>query len=183
MRKLMTAGTAGVLLLSIGACASKQAPVVEPEPVQPVVEKPVEKPKEEVVVQKVEEPKGPVPGSLEDFTVNVGDRVYFDLDQYNLDAEDRSRLQRQAAWLQSYPNVNIVVAGNCDERGTREYNLALGERRANAVRDYLVSLGVDGSRIETVSYGKERPIDPRSTAEAWAVNRNSQTQIASGAAS
>ena len=184
MRNLVTAGLAGVLLISVGACASKK-PVEQPvEPVKPVVEETkVEEKKEPIIEARIDEPKGPRPGSLEDFTVNVGDRVYFDTDQYNLDAEDRSRLDRQAAWLQQYPQVRIMVAGNADERGTREYNLALGARRAEAVRAYLVSLGVDGSRIETVSYGKERPLDPRSNDTAWAVNRNSQTQLTSGAGS
>jgi len=97
------------------------------------------------------------------------------------DDSDRAVLQRQAAWLQSYPAVRILVAGNCDERGTREYNLALGERRASTVRDYLVGLGVDQSRIDTVSYGKERPIDGGTDDAAWSKNRNGFTQIVSGA--
>ena len=92
-------------------------------------------------------------------------------------------LSEQAAWLQSYSDVKVQIAGNCDERGTREYNLALGARRANAVKDYLVGLGVDPSRITTISYGKERPIDPRSNEEAWALNRNAHTVIVSGAVS
>jgi peptidoglycan-associated lipoprotein len=85
--------------------------------------------------------------------------------------------------MRQYPNVRVLVAGNCDERGTREYNLALGARRAAAARDYLVSLGVDGGRVETVSYGKERPLDARANEEAWSVNRNAHTQIVSGAVS
>lgn len=126
---------------------------------------------------------GPAAGSLEDFRVNVGERVYFDLNGYRLDVEDQGVLKRQAAWLGSYPNVRIIVAGNCDERGTREYNLALGERRASIVKDYLVGLGVDPSRIDTISYGKERPIADGSTDEAWALNRNGFTQIVSGTTS
>ncbi len=128
-------------------------------------------------------PQGPVAGSVEDFRVSVGDRVFFGYDRFDLTPEARSVLERQAAWLRQYPNVRILVAGNCDERGTREYNLALGARRAAAARDYLVSLGVAATRVETASYGKERPLDPRSNEEAWSVNRNGHTQIVSGAVS
>ena len=128
-------------------------------------------------------PSGPTPGSVEDFRVSVGDRVFFAYDQFDLSPEARAILERQATWLKQYPNVQVMVAGNADERGTREYNLALGARRAAAVKDYLVSLGVSGARIQTVSYGKERPLDPRSNEEAWSVNRNGQTQIVSGAVS
>ena len=112
--------------------------------------------------------------------VNVGDRVYFDLDQYRLSADAQGILRRQAAWLSSYPDVNILVAGNCDERGTREYNLALGERRASVVKNYLVDLGVDPARIQTVSYGKERPLALGSDESSWAQNRNGFTQLISG---
>ena len=131
----------------------------------------------------VEQPRGPAPGSAEDFRVSVGDRVFFGYDRFDLTPEARSVLERQAAWLQRYPNVRVLVAGNADERGTREYNLALGARRAAAAKDYLVSLGVSAGRLETVSYGKERPLDPRSNEEAWSVNRNAHTQIVSGAVS
>ena len=126
-------------------------------------------------------PQGPVAGSVEDFRVSVGDRIFYGYDRFDLTPEARAVLERQAAWLRQYPNVNVLVAGNCDERGTREYNLALGARRAAAARDYLVSLGVAANRLETVSYGKERPLDPRANEEAWSVNRNAHTQIVSGA--
>jgi peptidoglycan-associated lipoprotein len=109
--------------------------------------------------------------------------VFFGYDRFDLTPEARGVLERQATWLRQYPNVRILVAGNCDERGTREYNLALGARRAAAARDYLVSLGVATTRVETVSYGKERPLDPRAQEEAWSVNRNAYTQIVSGAVS
>lgn len=118
---------------------------------------------------------GPVPGSLEDWSMNVPDRVFFALDQYDLDGSDHQALQRQVAWLQQYPQVMVTVEGHCDERGTREYNLALGARRANSVKNYLVSEGIDPSRITTISYGKERPVDPRSTEAAWRVNRRGVT--------
>jgi peptidoglycan-associated lipoprotein len=127
--------------------------------------------------------QGPVAGSAEDFRVSVGDRVFFGYDRFDLAPEARQVLERQAAWLRRYPNVRVLIAGNCDERGTREYNLALGARRAAAARDYLASLGIEAGRMETVSYGKERPVDPRSQEEAWSVNRNAQTQIVSGAVS
>jgi peptidoglycan-associated lipoprotein len=124
-----------------------------------------------------------IPGSAEDLRVNVGDTVHFDYDRYQLRDEDRSVLQRQAAWLQKYPQVRINIEGHCDERGTREYNLALGARRANAVKEYLVSLGVSSGRVETVSYGKERPVCTESTEDCWAQNRRGVTAITAGASS
>ncbi|HWA03960.1 MAG TPA: peptidoglycan-associated lipoprotein Pal [Rhizomicrobium sp.] len=122
-----------------------------------------------------------VPGSAEDLRVNVGDTVHFAYDKYDIQDEDRSTLQRQAAWLGKYPSVRVTIEGNCDERGTREYNLALGARRANAVKEYLVSLGVSASRIETISYGKERPMCTESNESCWAQNRRGVTTISSGA--
>jgi peptidoglycan-associated lipoprotein len=122
------------------------------------------------------------PGSEQDFVVNVGDRVYFDLDSYEIRPEAFPRLDAQVAWLQRYPNVTVRIEGNADERGTREYNLALGARRAESVRSYLVDRGVNAGRIDTISYGKERPIAAGSNEEAWARNRNGHTAIVSGAA-
>ncbi len=119
-----------------------------------------------------------VPGSQEDFLQTVGqfgDRIFFDTDKFNVDAEDQSTLQRQAQWLARYPNVRVTVEGHADERGTREYNLALGERRANSAKNYLASLGVDSSRIQTVSYGKERPQALGSDEQSWAQNRRAVT--------
>ncbi len=123
-----------------------------------------------------------VPGSQGDLESNVGHRVFFGYDQYSLSAQAQTTLQRQAEFLKQYPGANIQLSGNCDERGTREYNLALGARRAEAARSYLVSLGVDASRISTLSYGKERPIDARSTEDAWSLNRNATTTIGSAGA-
>jgi peptidoglycan-associated lipoprotein len=178
MQKSLKLTAAAVVLISLGACASKPAPVVEDTtPVEVVEPTPAPKPP---VVEEVVKPAGPLAGSLDDFRVNVGERVYYDLNAYRLDADDQEILKRQAAWLASYPSVRILVAGNCDERGTREYNLALGERRASVVKDYLVSLGVDPSRIDTISYGKERPIAAGSDEQSWALNRNGFTQIVSG---
>lgn len=123
----------------------------------------------------------PIPGSVQDFVINVGDFVYFDFDQYDIRPDAMPVLDGQAAWLLRYPAVKVRIEGNCDERGTREYNLALGARRANAVRDYLVSRGVPASRIATLSWGKERPVDPGTGEEAWARNRNGHTVIVEGA--
>lgn len=117
------------------------------------------------------------PGSQEDLTQSAGDRIFFDTDRDNLSAQAIATLDRQAAWLQQYAQVSVWVAGNCDERGTEEYNLALGQRRANVDRDYLVAHGIQRSRIETISYGKSRPIDAASTPEAWAQNRNAITSV------
>jgi peptidoglycan-associated lipoprotein len=117
------------------------------------------------------------PGSQEDLTQTAGDRIFFDTDRNSLNPQATATLDRQASWLQQYPQVNVWVAGNCDERGTEEYNLALGQRRATADRDYLVAHGVQRSRIETISYGKSRPIDSSSTPEAWAQNRNAITSV------
>jgi peptidoglycan-associated lipoprotein len=121
-----------------------------------------------------------VPGSAEDLRVNVGDTVHFAYNEYNIEDSDRATLQRQATWLQKYPSIRVTVEGDCDERGTREYNLALGARRANAVKEYLVSLGVSAARIDTISYGKEHPICAESTEDCWAQNRRGVTSIVSG---
>jgi peptidoglycan-associated lipoprotein len=122
-----------------------------------------------------------IPGSAQDFRVNVGDTVHFDYNKYAILDVDKATLQRQASWLARYPSVRVNIEGNCDERGTREYNLALGARRANAVKEYLVSLGVAASRVETISYGKERPICSESTESCWAQNRRGVTTISAGA--
>ncbi|WP_312138984.1 peptidoglycan-associated lipoprotein Pal [Brevundimonas sp. BH3] len=124
---------------------------------------------------------GPVAGSEQDFVINVGDRIYFDLDSYEVNAEAGMRLGAQAQWLQRYPSVNIRIEGNADERGTSEYNLALGARRAESVRNFLISRGIPANRIDTISFGKERPIAEGSNEAAWAQNRNARTAIASGA--
>lgn len=116
-------------------------------------------------------------GTIDDFRANAGERVYFDVNQATLNRSSQTVLNRQAAWLKRNRRISIVVAGNCDERGTREYNLALGARRAQVVKNYLVSLGINSNRIRTVSYGKERPIDARSNQQAWARNRNAHTQL------
>jgi peptidoglycan-associated lipoprotein len=107
----------------------------------------------------------------------AGDRVLFDTDQYELSGEAQSVLQKQAAWLAAHPSVVVSIEGNADERGTREYNLALGDRRANSIRNYLVALGVDGGRMSAISYGKERPECEESSDACWAQNRRGTTVI------
>ena len=124
-----------------------------------------------------------VAGSEQDLKVNVGDTVHFGYNQFSVQDEDKTTLQRQAAWLQKYPAIRVTVEGNCDERGTREYNLALGARRANSVKEYLVSLGVSSDRVDTISYGKERPICTESDESCWAQNRRGVTVVAGGASS
>jgi len=117
------------------------------------------------------------PGSIGDFRQNVGDRVYFDTDMSSIREDGRNTLAKQAEWLKRYTNYPITIEGKCDERGTREYNLALGERRANAARQYLVAQGVPAQRIKTISYGKERPEAVGSDEGAWARNRVAITAL------
>ena len=169
-RNLRLVTMAAVLVLA--GCASKPKPAAEAPPPAPPPSSAVQGQVESTVV----------PGSVQDFRVNVGDTVHFDYDRYAITSEGRDLLQRQAAWLQKYQQVRVTIEGHCDERGTREYNLALGARRANAVREYLVSLGVSSRRMDTISYGKERPICTESSESCWSQNRRGVTTITSGAA-
>jgi len=152
-------------LLLLGACAT------EPETTQETTSE------GEMVTEQVEETVtttemvGPEAGSQEDLAVEVGDRVFFAFDSSDLDDEARATVQKLAAWMNENPAVTLTIEGYCDERGTREYNLALGERRANAARDYLVALGINPSRLSTISFGKERPAVMGSNEYAWAQNR------------
>ena len=125
----------------------------------------------------VSEGSGVVAGSQEDLIVNVGDRVFFGYDSSELDVDAQELLQDQVAWLKQHSNVSVIVEGHCDERGTREYNLALGEKRAQAVKNYLISLGINSSRVSTISYGKERPAVVGSHEGAWSQNRRSVTLV------
>lgn len=118
------------------------------------------------------------PGTQEDLVVNVGDRVFFGFNKTDLSAEAQATLDRQAAWLKKYPSVKVTVEGHADERGTREYNLALGERRATAAKNYLVAAGIPAARVSTISYGKERPAVVGSNEAAWAQNRRAVTVVA-----
>lgn len=119
----------------------------------------------------------PIPGTQADLVVNVGDRIFFETDSTNLTASARATLENQSTWLEQYPNLGVTIEGHADERGTREYNLALGERRANSVKNYLVALGVSPSRVTTLSYGKERPAVPGSNQSAWSQNRRGVTKV------
>ncbi|MBL8771637.1 MAG: peptidoglycan-associated lipoprotein Pal [Phenylobacterium sp.] len=180
-RTIVRLALVGVAAASLGACAKKAQPAYPTTTTPPVAQQP----------QTPLPPSGPgdvgtaqtgaLPGSQQDFVVNVGDRVYFDTDQHDVRADAEPILAAQAAWLRRYPSVNVRIEGNADERGTREYNLALGARRANAVRDFLVGQGLESSRIATISFGKEQPIDPGSGEDAWQRNRNARTAIVSGA--
>ena len=117
------------------------------------------------------------PGSPQDFTVNVGDRIFFDTDSSSIRADASQTLDRQAQWLARYPNYKITVEGHADERGTREYNLALGARRATATKDYLASRGVPAKRMKTISYGKERPVATCDDISCWSQNRRAVTVL------
>jgi peptidoglycan-associated lipoprotein len=117
------------------------------------------------------------PGSMEDFIANVGDRVFFDFNKYALRADAKASLDKQVAWLKKYPTYSITVEGHADERGTREFNLALGERRANSVKEYMKANGVPASRLKTISYGKERPVALGSNEAAWSQNRRGVTVL------
>lgn len=179
----------GGAVLALTACASKPKPApVQERPVTQAPPQAVE-PERDTVQQPpvTTSPSAelPTPGSIEDFAYQSGGepRVYFGYDQYTLTGEARDKLLRQANWLSNYPNLNAIIEGHADERGTREYNLALGARRAEAVRAFLVAQGIAPSRLSTVSYGKERPIDPRSNEEGWARNRNGFTNLTSGGVS
>lgn len=141
-----------------------------------VTDEPIVEGEQEITVAAVD-PSQPLPGSQEELVQNVGDRVFFELDSSVLGADARRTLERQAEWLRLFPEVALVIEGHCDERGTREYNLALGERRANAAREYLISLGVAPSRLRTISYGKERPYALGHNDEAWALNRRAVSVI------
>lgn len=161
-------GASAVLIagsIALTACASKAPKQLPPEP--------------SGVATTTEDTGGSriVPGSQADFVATMAgqDTIYFDTDRYNIDSVDAAALQTQAQWLMKYPGKRATVEGHADERGTRDYNLALGERRANSAKNYLVSLGVDASRLNTVSYGKERPIALGSDEESWAKNRRAVT--------
>jgi peptidoglycan-associated lipoprotein len=123
------------------------------------------------------------PGTERDFAINVGDRIYFIVDQSDLTPEAQETLRKQAAWLRQYPNVTIQVEGHADERGTREYNISLSARRATATREFLIAQGVEGNRISSIAYGKERPVALCDAEQCYSQNRRAVTVITGGAAS
>lgn len=187
MNRKMKFAVMGMMVVAVSACASAPKEIVqqEPEPVQEQIPAPVVAvpapvaPVEQVVVQVA--PTGPTAGSADHFKYVSGeDRVYFAYNSYDLSTTARDTLRRQAQWLGNYSSSILVIGGNADERGTREYNLALGARRADSVKAFLISQGVTPARITTVSYGKERPIDGGSNESAWAVNRNAHSAVLVG---
>ena len=157
-------------LIATGACSKKRPEELPPPPSEtPVATGPVD---------SGTTGTGVTPGSAEDFRQSVtSDTVNFALDSYDIDPQARAILDSQATWLQRYPNVRVTIEGHCDERGTREYNLALGDRRANAAKNYLASRGVPASRINVISYGKERPLALGSDDESYAQNRRAVTVV------
>jgi len=148
-------------------CAKKQMIKPPEEPKPPVVETPAP-PKEEPTVRQEWE------------SIPEIEMVHFDFDKYEIRSDARQILIKNAAYLKNSPDLKVLVEGHCDERGTTEYNLALGQKRASAVRDYYIKLGIDGGRIATISYGEEKPLDPASNEEAWAKNRRAETKIGRG---
>ncbi|MGE5722572.1 MAG: peptidoglycan-associated lipoprotein Pal [Sphingomonadales bacterium] len=168
-RKSLTLAAVAALAITAG-CAKKPPAQLPPAPAE----------------TGTGQPEGPasgiegavLPGSRADFLRSVpADRVYFDTDMYNIDDQDRATLDAQAEWLRRNPNVRVTIEGHCDERGTREYNLALGDRRANAAKNYLQSRGIDASRMSVISWGKERPEALGSDEESWAKNRRAVTVV------
>jgi peptidoglycan-associated lipoprotein len=173
-----------VLLASAAAFATGCASNPEPAPT-PVAAAPVTAPPTPPTTQPPPRvtppptPAGPANGSKAQFTATAQDRVFFGYDEYNLTDEAKRSLQAQANWLNQYSRVRVQIEGNADERGTREYNMALGERRAQAVKAYLGTLGVNASRIDVHSWGKDNPLDPGHTDSSWSRNRNAYTNVVS----
>ena len=170
----MNTKIATILLLAsastLAACAKKAPEVLPPQPQTTATTAPQ---------PTTTAPTGPSVGTQQHFAAAVGSSttIYFDTDRYNVDSQDAAALQAQAQYFARYPQLTFTIEGHADERGTREYNLALGERRANAAKNYLVSLGVSANRIRTVSYGKERPVALASNESAWALNRRAASVI------
>jgi len=166
--------------IALAACASNPPPEPPPTPsasntttVTPPVQPPAQPPR----VTPPPAPTGPSAGSKADFAVKATDRVYFDYDAYNLDSDDQRSLASQIAWLKQFPSTRVEVQGHADERGTRDYNIALGERRAQSVKSFLVAQGIAESRIQTISFGKDKPLDMGRDEAAWARNRNAYTNV------
>ena len=162
---ILAAGSA----LALAACSKKAPEQLPPQPT----------PTPTSIPNATPAPTGPAPGTQAHYqrAMQGQDTIYFDTDRYNIDSEDQAALRSQAQYFLAYPNARVTVEGHADERGTRDYNLALGERRANAAKNYLVGLGISAARIRTVSYGKERPVALGSNEAAWAQNRRAVTVV------
>lgn len=185
-RSLALALALAALVVVVTGCPKKPAPAPPPPPpAAPVEEKPapapktVEVPKDEDFTKQPKEP--PVQAEPLDEIMRAQNEnrtylktVYFDFDKYDLKDDTVATLKANAAWIKAHPNFRVVVEGHCDERGTIEYNLELGARRAKAVLDYLVNLGVETGRMRTISYGEERPVDPGHDEAAWVKNRRAE---------
>ncbi|MBN2226360.1 MAG: peptidoglycan-associated lipoprotein Pal [candidate division Zixibacteria bacterium] len=169
MRKVYLIALLGILALFLASCGGPP----KPEPQQPVITEPEPEPEPEPVPEPEPEPE-PVLITESDFQI-----VYFDFDKFNLVDSAKRALDNNARVLKSNPNVVVMIEGHCDERGTIEYNLSLGEKRANAAMQYLKDLGISGSRMKTISYGKEKPADPGHNERAWAKNRRAIFKVMS----
>ena len=172
---------AALATAAVAACASHPPPPPAPVPPPPQSSDEGPPPQGYETPPTQSGPVGPLPGTVQDFVVNVGELVYFDFNASDIRPDAQPVLAGQAQWLQRYPQVRVRIEGNCDERGTREYNFALGARRADAVRSFLIAHGIAAARITTISYGKERPLDPGHDDQSWARNRNAHTAITEGA--
>jgi len=158
-------------LIALAGCAKKPPAKLPPAPQQTTTAP-------ETTTTTTTETRGPTPGSRADFLAQAGsDTVHFATDSSDLDSEATATLTKQAAWLQKFPNIRVTIEGHCDERGTREYNLALGDRRANSAKNFLINNGIAASRISVISYGKERPVATGSDEESWAQNRRAVTVV------
>jgi peptidoglycan-associated lipoprotein len=158
-------------LIAVAGCTKKPPAKLPPAPSQTVAPP-------ETSTTTTTQTNGVSPGSRADFLNQAGsDTVHFATDSSDVDSEATAILTKQAAWLQKFPNVRVTVEGHCDERGTREYNLALGDRRANSAKNFLVNAGVNPARISVISYGKERPVATGSDEDSWAQNRRAVTVV------
>lgn len=170
-RLTMKIALVSALALSVAGCTKKKPEELPPAPAATA-------PAPEAEAPQPAPQTGPIPGSRADFLQQAGtDTIHFGTDLYDIDAESQAILSRQAQWLAKNPNVSVTIEGHCDERGTREYNLALGDRRANAAKNYLVNAGVSASRLSVISYGKERPVATGSDEGSWAQNRRAVTVV------
>ncbi|MGX7896968.1 peptidoglycan-associated lipoprotein Pal [Tsuneonella sp. HG222] len=160
---------AAASVLALGACSKKAPEQLPPAPTETVTPTPT----------GPDTTAGALPGTQAHFSqmMQGRDTIFFDTDRFDIDGQDATALRQQAQYLLQYPQINATIEGHCDERGTRDYNLALGERRANSAKNYLVSLGVPANRLSTISYGKERPLAMGSDENAWAQNRRAVTIV------